>query len=159
MSNSDQSHEAHADGIVEAGHKAPIYFYLLFFGLIAWGVIFMAYYLFSGWSSGSEFEEKMAAHNAAYNAAEAAPAADNTAAENSIDAAALFSSYCSGCHGADGKGGFGSDLSKSSYKYGKDAAAVKVSIAEGRGGGKMPSFGGQLSAAEVDALVEYSRNL
>jgi len=158
MSNSDQSHESHADGIVEAGKKAPVYFYLLFFGLIAWGVIFMAYYLFSGWSSSSEFDEKMTAHTAAYSLAEAAPTAatNQDSASEAVDAAALFSNYCSGCHGADGKGGFGSDLSSSSYRYGKDVAAVKASISEGRGGGKMPAFGGQLSAAEIDALVDYS---
>jgi len=159
MSNSDQSHESHADGIVEAGQKAPIYFYLLFFGLIAWGVIFMAYYLFSGWSSGSEFEEKMTAHTAIYNpaAATAAPAAQTTTSA-ATDATALFASNCSGCHGEDGKGGFGSDLSSSAYKYGKGTDSVKSSIADGRGG-RMPAFGSQLSAAEIDALTEYSINL
>lgn len=160
MSNSDQSHEDHADGIVEAGKKAPVYFYLLFFGLIAWGVIFMAYYLFSGWSSSGEFDEKMTAHTSAYN--QSAPSAEATIADqsaaSSIDAAELFASYCAGCHGADGKGGFGSDLSRGSYIYGKDTAAVKTSIANGRGG-KMPPFGGQLKDAEVDALVEFSKNL
>ena len=61
--SSDNHHGEHADGIIEAGQKAPIYFYVLFFGLIIWGVIFMAYYLFSGWSSSQEFAEKMAAHS------------------------------------------------------------------------------------------------
>jgi cytochrome c oxidase cbb3-type subunit 3 len=157
MSNSDQSHEQHADGIVEAGEKAPVYFYLLFFGLIAWGVIFMGYYLFSGWSSGNEFEEKMSAHTAAYS--KEAPTQTATApAGGGIDSAALFAANCAGCHGADGKGGFGSDLSSSTYKYGRGEEAVKQSIAKGRGG-KMPGFDGQLSAAEIDALTEYSINL
>ncbi len=158
MSNSDQSHEQHADGLVEAGEKAPIYFYLLFFGLIAWGVVFMGYYLFSGWSSGNEFDEKMTVHTATYNKAEAlnstaAPATQTTS--GAIDSVALFAANCAGCHGADGKGGFGSDLSSSTYKYGKDVASVKSSIAEGRGG-KMPGFGSQLSAAEIEALTEFS---
>ena len=157
MTNSDQSHEQHADGIVEAGNKAPVYFYLLFFGLILWGVIFMGYYLFSGWSSGNEFADKMAAHSAAYSKAEVVPATV-PASTGGVDAAALFAANCSGCHGADGKGGFGSDLSSAVYSYGKDPASVKASIAEGRGG-KMPSFGDQLTAAEIDALVEYSLKL
>ncbi len=51
------------DGIRERkGTKPPIYFNILFYGLIVWGVLFMAYYLFSGWSSHDEFREKMAAH-------------------------------------------------------------------------------------------------
>lgn len=161
MSNSDQSHESHADGIVEAGQKVPSYFYLLFFGLIAWGVIFMAYYLFSGWSSDAELKEKMAAHQATYNqtemSAKAAPAAE-PAANSVVDAAVLFANNCAGCHGEDGKGGFGSDLSSPTYKYGKDAETIKTSITQGRGG-KMPAFGGQLTTVEIDALTEFSINL
>ena len=156
--SSDNHHGEHADGILEAGNKAPRYFYLLFFGLILWGVIFMAYYLFSGWSSSQEFEEKMAAHTGTpVKAAVAAPSMAPTAG-TTINAAELFASNCAGCHGADGKGGFGSDLSRSNYDFGKDAAAVKDSIANGRGG-KMPAFGSRLSSAEVDALVDFSISL
>ena len=159
MNNSDQAHEQHADGIVEAGNKAPIYFYLLFFGLIAWGVIFMAYFLFSDWSSSSEFDEKMAAHTATYNPSEtAAPVAASPKPAGAIDAAALFAANCSGCHGADGTGGYGSDLTSAHYKYGRTVDDVKTSIAEGRAG-KMPGFSDQLNSAEIDALANYSINL
>ena len=158
MTNSDQSHEQHADGIVEAGEKAPIYFYLLFYGLIAWGVIFMAYYLFSGWSSDSELQEKLAAHQATYSQSGAATTAAPTENPAAIDADALFAANCSGCHGADGKGGFGSDLSSPAYKYGRSTEAVYSSIADGRGG-RMPAFGDQLSRAEIDALTDFSINL
>jgi len=51
------------DGIREnRGNKPPAYFNLLFYGLILWGVIFMSYYLLSGWSSDAEFQEKMSTH-------------------------------------------------------------------------------------------------
>ena len=51
------------DGIQEnRENKPPVYFNILFYGLIAWGIIFMAYYLFSGWSSHDEFQKKMTAH-------------------------------------------------------------------------------------------------
>ncbi len=51
------------DGITENRvNKPPVYFNILFYGLIIWGVIFMAYYLFSGWSSEAEFQAKMKAH-------------------------------------------------------------------------------------------------
>lgn len=161
MNNSDKSHEQHADGIVEAGHKTPVYFYLLFFGLIAWGIIFMGYYLFSGWSSGAEFKEKMVTHTTNYSSAATPPktvSAVQPATTGNIDAAALFAANCSGCHGEDGKGGFGSDLTSSDYEYGKDAASVRLSITKGRGG-KMPAFGDQLSSAEISALADYIINL
>lgn len=51
------------DGIREnRENKPPSYFNILFYGLIIWGVIFMGYYLFSGWSSHDEFQEKMSTH-------------------------------------------------------------------------------------------------
>ncbi|NTV13575.1 MAG: hypothetical protein HGA96_06555 [Desulfobulbaceae bacterium] len=51
------------DGIKEnRENKPPAYFNALYFGLIIWGIIFMGYYLLSGWSSHSEFQEKMQAH-------------------------------------------------------------------------------------------------
>lgn len=53
------------DGIKENREtKPPAYFNLLYYGLIIWGVIFMGYYLLSGWSSQDEFKEKMATHQA-----------------------------------------------------------------------------------------------
>lgn len=63
MSNIDQHTDEHADGITENRKQAPpLYFNVLFYGLIIWGVIFMAYYLLSGWSSHQEFEQKMEIH-------------------------------------------------------------------------------------------------
>jgi cytochrome c oxidase cbb3-type subunit 3 len=56
------------DGIKEnRENKPPAYFNILFYGLIIWGVIFMGYYLFSGWSSHSELQEKMSAHQEKYS--------------------------------------------------------------------------------------------
>ena len=55
------------DGIQEGKKSPPAYFNILFYGLIVWGVIFMGYYLMSGWSSQGEFEEKMNAHQQQYS--------------------------------------------------------------------------------------------
>lgn len=63
-------------------------------------------------------------------------------------AASLFADNCSGCHGADGSGGSGPDL-----RGEDDATAVKSQIESG--GGAMPSFSGQLSPDQIDALAEY----
>ena len=56
------------DGIKEnRENKPPPYFNILFYGLILWGLIFMGYFLLSGWSSHGEFEEKMNAHQQQYS--------------------------------------------------------------------------------------------
>lgn len=51
------------DGIVDnRAAFVPKVAALLFYGLVLWGLVFMGYYLFSGWSSQAEFEAKMKAH-------------------------------------------------------------------------------------------------
>jgi len=168
------------DGIVENRvNKPPVYFTVLFYGLIVWGVAYAAFYLLSGWSSDAEFQAKMQAHKAQYQEQTAppatkpaepapAPAAPKTpepaavaaaapATAAGIDAKALFESKCTGCHGAGGKGGFGPDLTApvEKFEYGKSRQALFMSIEEGRGNGKMPAFKGQLNREETYALADY----
>ena len=73
-------HEHHDfDGITEnREQRPPVYFTVLFYGLVVWGVAFSAFYLLSGWSSDAEFQAGMQAHQARYQgetAATPAPAA------------------------------------------------------------------------------------
>lgn len=60
--NKDPQAGPHSDGIREGHGNLPTYFKVFYFGLVAWAVVFSGYYLFSGWSSGAEFEQKMAVH-------------------------------------------------------------------------------------------------
>ena len=56
-------HDEPFDGIKESrDNRPPAYFNVLYYGLIIWGVIFMGYYLLSGWSSHDEFQQKMTVH-------------------------------------------------------------------------------------------------
>ena len=165
MSTTDPHNEEHADGIVEDREKAPpVYFNVLFYGLIIWGVAFMSFYLLSGWSSDAEFKEKMAIHKGEppvqqeAAAATPVPAAVQAPAEVvAADGQTLFKKHCAGCHGANGKGAFGPDLS-SEYKYGKTTMAVQESIAFGRPK-NMPGFEQKLSQEEIDALTEFILSL
>jgi len=166
MSTTDPHHEEHADGIVEDREKAPpVYFTVLFYGLIIWGVAFMAFYLLSGWSSDAEFQEKMAAHKGESPAQQQevapAPAAPTpaTAAVPAVaaDGKTLFKKHCAGCHGAEGKGAFGPDLS-ADYKYGKTNMAAQESITSGRPG-NMPGFEQKLSKDEIETLTEFILSL
>lgn len=167
MSTTGPHHEEHADGIVEDREKAPpVYFTVLFYGLIIWAVAFMAFYLLSGWSSDAEFQEKMAAHKGEpvlqQQAAAVTPVATvptppaatpGVAAESGANGQTLFAKHCSGCHGAEGKGAFGPDLS-ADYKYGKTSMAVQESISFGRPG-NMPAFEKKLSTVEIEAVADF----
>lgn len=154
------------DGIIEdREQKPPVYFTILFYGLIVWGVAFSAFYLLSGWSSEAEFQMKMAAYEEQYQKPQETPAPapdkqpEQAAAvaatpESAPDAAAIYAQRCAMCHGGDAKGGIGPDLTAAEYANGKTPEAVTKSISEGIGGG-MPAFGSQLKQDEIKALVDY----
>lgn len=58
------------DGIKENRKTPPpIYFSILFYGFIVWGIFYAAYFLFSGWTSHGEFRDEMREHQAKYQTA------------------------------------------------------------------------------------------
>ena len=173
------------DGITEnREQRPPVYFTVLFYGLIIWAVAFCAFYLLSGWSSDAEFQAKLKAHEARGQGAVAAPAATAASAVKPAepapappqapqpavapaaiaavpvtaakpDAKALFAEKCAMCHGADAKGGFGPNLTAKDYEYGKTRQAIFLSISQGRANNKMPAFEAQLKREEIYALADY----
>lgn len=146
-------HDFDFDGIkYRIESRPPLVFTILFWGLILWGVPFSAYFLLSGWSSEGEFAEEKKAHDALKAAGAAAPPAKGAPGDAALGAA-VYTERCASCHGADGKGKIGPDLTRKEYKYGKSAAQIRESIAAGRPGG-MPAFG-DLSPEKIGAVTEY----
>ena len=146
--------------------KSPGVFRILFAVLVVWGVIFMGYYLFSGWSSQSEADaakkardsQKQAAHKAV-EATAAGTAGGGHKVEAYVAAGKkLFGTLCVSCHGENGKGGVGPDLTVSTYKYGKTRLDITKTITEGRPGG-MPSFSSQINKEQIESLVEFVLSL
>jgi mono/diheme cytochrome c family protein len=87
------------------------------------------------------------------------------AAAQAADAAKTFSKSCAPCHGKAGepsaifaKQGVRSFKDPAWQKSATDAQ-IEESIREGKKGTMMASFGKQLSAEEVKALVAYIRKL
>src|ERR1700722_1039684 len=74
------------------------------------------------------------------------------------DAAATYKAKCSMCHGADGKGGkMGArDFGSAEVKAETDAQLTDIVT---KGKGKMPSYSGKLSDADIKGLVTYIRDL
>jgi cytochrome c oxidase cbb3-type subunit 3 len=147
---------------------SPLIFRLLLGGLVVWGVLFMGYYLFSGWSSEKEFAEKkkLADARAAENEKkENVPTPGGGLVHKEGDAAAylaagkkLFGERCAACHGPEAKGGIGPDLTKAEFKFGKSEAAITESIGNGRPGG-MPGFGKELGHEQLEGVIKYILSL
>lgn len=148
---------------MERHNKPPRGFLLLFFGLIAWGIYYIAAYTpqFSGWSQykvlqrEAEAERKLAA---------AMPPLRENPYENDAKAVSegkgIYREHCAGCHEESLKGGVGPDL-RGHLKYGETDAPMYESIAKGRPNG-MPAFAESLGRdriwkvlAYVDSVREY----
>jgi mono/diheme cytochrome c family protein len=70
--------------------------------------------------------------------------------------AAIFATRCASCHGADGGGGFGPALRGGIVVQDfPDPQAQAAVVTNGRG--SMPSFGDSLTAAQIAAVVDYTR--
>ena len=85
------------------------------------------------------------------------PEAAEPRPESVTDFAALYGANCSGCHGAEGRGGVAQPLNDSLYLAIAGDADLKHVIGRGMPGTPMQAFakeaGGMLTPAQVDALV------
>lgn len=151
------------DGITYREEKSsPGVFRILFTVLAVWGVIYMGYYLFNGWSSQAEADAAKKVRDSQKQAAHKAVEATGSSSESGghkIEAYVaagkkLYGTLCASCHGEGAKGGVGPDLTASKYKYGKSRLDITKSIAEGRPGG-MPAFSAQADKEQIESLVEF----
>lgn len=69
----------------------------------------------------------------------------------------IFRTRCAGCHGPDGAGGSGPDLTTGNMRHGASDDAIFQSIAKGVAGTPMPAF--DLNGREVWQLVTYVRSV
>ena len=85
------------------------------------------------------------------------------AAQAQSGSEAVYKSKCAMCHGADGSGStpagkaMGAKDFRSSDVVKKSDAELQAAIDNGRN--KMPAYKGKLSAADVQGLVKYIRQL
>jgi len=76
---------------------------------------------------------------------------EGESSEAAIDAAAIFGARCARCHGADRVSGGAPDLVPDQLTKDREAYLAIIT----NGSGPMPAFGGNLSAAEIEALVDF----
>ncbi|MEY2421127.1 MAG: cytochrome c oxidase cbb3-type subunit [Acidimicrobiaceae bacterium] len=72
------------------------------------------------------------------------------------DGAQLYKSSCAGCHGGDGGGGIGPQLRDGAVTSSFKDAASEVSFVKSGAGG-MPAFRDEMSDAEIQAVVDFTR--
>ena len=144
------------DGIREYDNPLPRWWLWLFYGTILFAVIYIPYYFFGiGPSSAEEYEQEMALARAARPSANTAPRAaapqpsggENTGAGTEQPAAAgpnlagnpaaiaagkqLFALNCSPCHGPEGQGVIGPNLTDAYWLHGSRYEDIVNTITNG----------------------------
>jgi cytochrome c oxidase cbb3-type subunit 3 len=153
-------------GRMEAHNKVPRGFLVLLFGLIAFGVYYIAAYTpeISGWSQYKALSKEMEAEKA--NVVAGAAKMTENPYERDEKAVAegqgIYAAKCAGCHGKDLKGEVGPSLI-GHLKFSEQDAGKYESISKGRPGG-MPAFETELGRdriwkvlAYVDSVREYGK--
>jgi mono/diheme cytochrome c family protein len=83
---------------------------------------------------------------------------DTVSSATAAPGASLFAANCASCHGSDGGGGVGPQLSDGKVTAAFPDAADEITVVT-NGRGAMPAFGKGLSADEIALVVEYTRTL
>jgi cytochrome c oxidase cbb3-type subunit 3 len=144
-------------GKLEAHNKVPRGFLVLLFGLIAFGLYYIAAYTpgISGWSQYKTLSKEMAAEKAKA-AAGAAKTTGNPYGRNEkavAEGQVIYAGKCAECHGKDLKGTDGPSL-VGPLKFGEQDPGKYESIARGRPGG-MPAFETELGRDRIWKVLAY----
>ena len=159
------------ENLEELNTPLPRWWFYWFILTIIWGAAYLVFYpgLGSykgvlGWTQINQLEEEMQDAKETYGPLYEQYKNTDITELVKDDAAIkvgerLYASYCTTCHGSDGRGARGyPNLRDSDWLYGGDPENIKTTIMEGRKG-LMPPWGTVLSKEDVFNVVSYVEKL
>lgn len=159
------------ENLEEYNNPLPAWWLKLFYGTLAFAVIYFLLYpgvgIFPGllgWTQVKQYQQEMAAAEKQYGPLYQRYAQQDLAAlardpEAMKTAERLFVNYCTVCHGSDARGAPGfPNLRDDDWLYGGDPRAIEASILNGRQG-TMPAWGPVLKDQGVQEVTQYVLSL
>ncbi|MCB1317707.1 MAG: c-type cytochrome [Leptospiraceae bacterium] len=159
------------DGIRQADNKLPTWYTVSFIGTIIFAVIYLIFYhVYPGdWSQEKQYAAEAKAHSELYASSQTASTGDaGNPFRGDADAIAegqeIFTSTCSACHGPDGKGVIGPDLTDNQWFNGEGSEQMVFNtVMEGvvnpadpaNKRGVMPAHKTTLGATRVWKVIAY----
>lgn len=180
MQGKDNIHDSHQDndGIQEYDNPLPDWFVTLFYGCIIFAFLYVAYYSGYSWAtmkasgtsqnlsaSGTDF---LAAVNLQAKAEEASQPKEVSGAEllaffkdpGSISGGeAVYQTNCLACHGAEGQGVVGPNLTDPYWIHGGKPESIFISITNGYPDKGMPAWKPVLGDSKVKLVTAYVLSL
>jgi len=157
------------DGIKEYDNPLPSWWSWIFVATIVFSLGYWGYYQIGpGPSLIAEYEQEMSEQAA--RLAKLAPAASTGASEESLRALMkdgksmaaakeIFATRCVPCHGPQGQGIIGPNLTDDYWLHGNTLVAIRKTISDGVIEKGMIPWKDQLKPAEVDAMAAYVATL
>lgn len=157
------------DGIVELNNPTPPWFMGLFYGTIAFGVVYML--IFHVFGSGNVMEQEYTAEVAiaekareAYIKQVAGKINENTVTALTDQKAletgkTLFNQYCTACHGQNGEGKVGPNLTDEYWLHGGTIKDIFHTITEGVPAKGMIAWNKQLNPLQIQQVSSYVLSL
>jgi cytochrome c oxidase cbb3-type subunit 3 len=157
--------EGEHDGIQELDNNLPTWWTYFFAGCVIFGVAYLVYYHTFGIGAlqTAEYEKEVAiaeALKAELLATKYAKVNENTV-ERLTDATALssgkeiFASKCVSCHGQEGNGGVGPNLTDPEWLHGCDIKDIFKTVTYGVPQKGMISWSSQLNPIQIQEVASY----
>ncbi|MCQ6959222.1 cbb3-type cytochrome c oxidase N-terminal domain-containing protein [Mucilaginibacter aquariorum] len=157
------------DGIQELDNPTPAWFMWLFYGSIVFGLCYLLiYHVFGvGQLQYDEYKMEVAQAEIAKKAylSKAANRVDETTVKLSSDPGtlgsgkAIFSQSCAACHGANGEGSVGPNLTDEYWLHGSKIGDLFKTVKYGVAAKGMPTWEKQLSPKQIADVANYIKSL
>jgi cytochrome c oxidase cbb3-type subunit 3 len=155
------------DGIKELDNNLPPWWLYSFYVSIVWAFLYMGYYhVFGGPSSIDTYQEEMELAKAEKEAHMLL--AKNNVDENSVEMAEgaaltdgkqIYTANCAACHGANGEGGVGPNMTDDYWLHGGDLKAVFTSVKYGIPAMGMKAWESDLTPVQMQNVSSYIMTL
>jgi cytochrome c oxidase cbb3-type subunit 3 len=145
------------DGIKELDNPAPAWIMAIFYITIFISVIYGAYYFWfsQGPTQEEEYLTEVAEHDAKYGSQESTEILALLTDEASIaEGQVIFQKNCIACHGMNGEGGIGANLTDDTWIHGCNFESVFTIVKEGGPNG-MISYKSQMSDQKMQQVSSY----
>jgi len=168
MSEEEKKIVGHAyDGIEELDNSLPRWWLLTFYGTIIFSAFYFFYYSMSdGPTLTQEFQKNIATLEVTQAKSSGEGEVDETALLAAVKSPdkqkhgkEVYQTRCASCHGADGQGGIGPNLTDNYWIHGGKPAEILATITNGVGDKGMPPWGPMLSQDDLQSLVAFIKSI